>query len=120
MNTYTGYQAGYHNNWGSDNSFYGYQAGYNTSGPDTPGNNTFYGYQAGFNNTTGSNDIYIGNPGPISGTESNRSASGALVGAQVPRPPLTSRASTVRPPLQAHLFKRFASIKMERCLEQRQ
>ena len=106
LNTYTGYQAGYHNNWGSDNSFYGYQAGYNTSGPDTPGNNTFYGYQAGFNNTTGSNDIYIGNPGPISGTESNAIRIGGPGGGTGPQTSayiagIYGSTATPSPPFQA-------------------
>lgn len=73
-NTFSGFQAGYNNNvhvadgGASDNTFYGYQAGYNNTGGF---GNTFSGYQAGLNNTTGSSDIYIGNAGPTSGTESS-------------------------------------------------
>ena len=43
-------------------------AGYsNTIGHD----NSFYGYGAGTNNTTGNSNVYIANPGPPSGNESN-------------------------------------------------
>jgi len=67
-NTFTGGSAGVLNGIGSLNTFYGYGAGgSNTSGME----NTFYGWGAGSSNATGNNDIYIGNLGPVSGTESS-------------------------------------------------
>ena len=83
-NVLAGFQAGYSNTTGNENSFFGYNAGYsNTSGAEnvffglqagynnTTGIlNTFYGYDAGILNTTGSYDVYIANEGPSSGSES--------------------------------------------------
>jgi hypothetical protein len=67
-NTFTGVSAGVLNRIGSLNTFYGSGAGgSNTSGME----NTFYGWGAGSSNATGNNDIYIGNLGPVSGTESS-------------------------------------------------
>ncbi len=67
-NTISGSGAGNQNTTGNDNTIYGFVAGYsNTIGHD----NSFYGYGAGTNNTTGNSNVYIANPGPPSGNESN-------------------------------------------------
>ena len=58
-NAYVGVQAGDANTQGAANAFVGQQAGYNNNA----NYNTFLGYQAGYNNTTGSSNIYLGNPG---------------------------------------------------------
>jgi hypothetical protein len=89
-NTFSGGLAGYSNTLGNYNTFVGFQAGYvNTGDPSGNGSvnaffgagagirntsgagNTFLGGFAGQSNTTGSNDVYIADAGPTSGTESN-------------------------------------------------
>jgi hypothetical protein len=53
LNTFDGYQAGYYNTTGSNNSAQGYRALYS----NTTGNyNSAHGYQALYSNTTGSNN----------------------------------------------------------------
>src|SRR5271167_3899567 len=66
-NAFTGEDAGFSNTTGYGNTFTGMQAGFSNT---TGWYNTFAGYGAGYN-TNGSSNIYIGDQGPGSGTESN-------------------------------------------------
>jgi hypothetical protein len=67
-NVFAGTYAGVGNTTGGWNTFVGSYAG---QANGTGVYNSFFGDSAGWNNKTGDDDIYIGNIGPASGTESN-------------------------------------------------
>ncbi len=68
LNSYFGYQAGYGNSIGSNDTFLGSQAGYsNNSGS----NNSFVGYQSGHSNTYGSHNTFVGDSAGRSNSTGN-------------------------------------------------
>ena len=77
QNTYIGFQSGYNNVSGQNNTFLGYFSGQSTTG----GNNTFVGSSAGYTNTSGTNNVGIGSGVIVIGT--NIIAIGAGVSATV-------------------------------------